>query len=240
MTTRIKHSFTLIELLVVVAIISILASMLLPALSKSREKARTISCASNMKQLGLAFTLYNNDWDDYYPMWTMGSADSSWNKVMAFQLGYITSGEMVLCPSSSNWLRRYVAAMADPQFNAIDYGYNYVYIGRTSYTTYMNPVPAFPHVPPAKLTSLRDSSATIVAGEVSSGLRDDQGHYILHTAYHSVDLGRVRASHNFSTNVLWADGHVSNHRVPSQSLAYTVEPFRNGGSPNHANNRFDR
>ena len=59
-----KKLFTLIELLVVIAIIAILAAMLLPALSKAREKARTISCVSNMKQLGLANQMYGNDNDD--------------------------------------------------------------------------------------------------------------------------------------------------------------------------------
>jgi prepilin-type N-terminal cleavage/methylation domain-containing protein len=60
--------FTLIELLVVIAIIAILAAMLMPALEQARRQARMVTCKSNLRQIGLGFTMYTNSWDGYYPM----------------------------------------------------------------------------------------------------------------------------------------------------------------------------
>ncbi len=65
---RQKHNaFTLVELLVVIAIISILAAVLFPVFATAREKARQTACASNLKQLGLGFAQYMQDYDDSYP-----------------------------------------------------------------------------------------------------------------------------------------------------------------------------
>jgi prepilin-type N-terminal cleavage/methylation domain-containing protein/prepilin-type processing-associated H-X9-DG protein len=70
---RYRRGFTLIELLVVIAIIAILASILFPVFAKVREKARSIACESNLHQLGLAFTQYNQDFDELNPYGTQGT-----------------------------------------------------------------------------------------------------------------------------------------------------------------------
>ena len=67
MSTKKSAGFTLIELLVVIAIIAILAAILFPVFAQAREKARQTGCASNLKQLGLAFMQYQQDFDEYFP-----------------------------------------------------------------------------------------------------------------------------------------------------------------------------
>jgi len=94
-------AFTLIELLVVIAIIAILAAILFPVFARARENARKTSCLSNMKQLGLSFQQYVQDYDGNFPTTPNQGATygPGWTKVL---FPYVKSAQIFRCPSDSN------------------------------------------------------------------------------------------------------------------------------------------
>ncbi len=98
----------MIELLVVIAIIGILAAMLLPALNSARDRGKTAVCVANLKQIGIAITMYADDHDDYYPPGYVPSV-SDWPLMVApyvsksqanyASVGTIGSSHIFLCPN---------------------------------------------------------------------------------------------------------------------------------------------
>jgi len=82
MRSSLKNGFTLIELLVVVAIIAVLAAMLLPALSKSREMARRAVCMGNLKQIYMAMEMYAEDKGDFYPPPYLNEDGNYWSNLL--------------------------------------------------------------------------------------------------------------------------------------------------------------
>lgn len=95
-----KKAFTLIELLVVIAIIAILAAILFPVFATAREKARQTACQSNLKQLGLAFIQYAQDYDETYPQTPVSGA--SYGQGWAGRVyPYVKSGGVFACPDDT-------------------------------------------------------------------------------------------------------------------------------------------
>mgnify|MGYP006296329161 CR=1 FL=1 len=95
---RRRGTFTLIELLVVIAIIAILASMLLPALGRAKEKARQINCAANLKQLATGMEMYRGDYSGTFPQTWVGSGAERtiWaNRIFP----YVGDKQVFMCPN---------------------------------------------------------------------------------------------------------------------------------------------
>ena len=97
-----RAGFTLIELLVVIAIIAILAAILFPVFAQAREKARTATCISNLRQIGVANQMYVQDYDERFPFagreWPQASFVDVWNGLGP----YIKNEQMFTCRSDGS------------------------------------------------------------------------------------------------------------------------------------------
>src|SRR5205814_958544 len=102
-----RRAFTLIELLVVIAIIAILAAILFPVFAQARESARSVSCLSNMRQIGLGLRMYSQDYDETYPNIRLYidpgvgccNLDLTWKNVIQ---PYIKNKQVFGCPSNKS------------------------------------------------------------------------------------------------------------------------------------------
>ena len=165
-----SRGFTLIELLVVIAIIAILAGMLLPALSRAKISAKSISSLSNLRQLGLGLQLYSLDQEGYYPKHSSLSSETAAlglprTRWADYIFPYMGSEKVYLSP---NLTREEHAFMNKPFAHALaagkevfygGYGYNYQYLGNSRRPTEDDL--AF-H---AKDTSIKAPSNTVAIGD---------------------------------------------------------------------------
>ena len=199
-----RKSFTLIELLVVIAIIAILASMLLPALSKAQEKAYSVTCANNLKNLGLAAFMYRNDnkgvlsyMVNGFPTYTGPDGNErSGAKIWHVLLyPYLNEFDVYSCPEGTfKWKGEYTGSG--------DYGYN-------GYAT-------------GKVTQFKHPTKTFLFIDAFGW---DTFHLDRTNSY-KADTGIAKDRHGETCNIAYNDGHVDNRpysTLPNCSSLYNSE-----------------
>lgn len=228
---RVSHSgFTLIELLVVIAIIAILAAILFPVFARARENARRTSCLNNLKQIGLGFLQYSQDYDETLPLQGVSFVPSAscpgtvnngakfsatWRSLI---YPYVKSAQLFSCPSNP---RNKIATGGDfdpviPVSYAINMNFISAAIG--------NGTDCFLRGSVSRLSRYQTPSQLIAVGETYEGNSE-------------IVLGRTQAQvesktqgmfalHLQTTNFVFGDGHAKAMQ-PVQTVAVGSSPYDN-------------
>lgn len=195
------RGFTLIELLVVIAIISILAAILFPVFARARENARRASCLSNLKQIGLGFIQYTQDYDEKLPNNNYafnGAGMLNWDEQI---FPYVKSNQIFACPSASG-----------DQINSEDNGPDRDY----AMNFYLTPLyRSGTNASAVSLASIDKPSQLFLAGDA---VRSDVGGWyasIFYARFHDDGPGVIGNGagqrHLEGGDYLYVDGHVKWH-----------------------------
>lgn len=232
--------FTLLELLIVVAVIAILASLLLPALNKAIDKAKSISCSGNLKQLGLGIGQYTSDYSDYLPIsqknWNLFGTTATWpgtwvaeiapycGKPKAKERKKETGSGIFLCKSfyPEMVFQNPESFTADSYYLALGYGWN-IQMGYLdtdlTYNLQKNTTGTYPRM---KTNALKTPSQKILCGDSADTDGGANGHsklrqlfspYLSYGSFGFPSTAQmVSIRHSIGGNYAMGDGHVTYFR----------------------------
>ena len=236
---RARKSFTLIELLVVIAIIAILAAILLPALNSARERGKSASCVSNLKQIGVAAAMYEDNFDGYMVPHLLYNPDGSTNMSYAYYTNkmYLNSPLSYICPAKE---RNVLGKEMQVNFST-GYGGSYFTITGSYWTTKGAGSPAFTdysYIPP-KVTEVANHSKTIHFADSYNYTDPTVGGAAMECRKKTNGI-IIYGQHLSTCNIVWCDGSVRSVKFADPLNGYAELGNCNGRSDLGNGNYFDR